>query len=27
LEVLRLQAGQWQRVPLPEHPISAAARP
>ena len=27
LEVLRLQAGLWQRVPLPEHPISAATTP
>ena len=27
LEVLRLQAGQWQRVPLPEQPISAATTP
>jgi UDP-2,3-diacylglucosamine hydrolase len=27
LEVLRLQAGQWQRVPLTTNPINAAARP
>lgn len=27
LEVLRLQAGQWQRVPLPTAPINAAATP
>ena len=27
LEVLRLQAGQWQRVPLTTNPINAAATP